>query len=119
MLQQCAGKVVLSTKTYLLSILGLTIQGQGLGLRIFSTKITRPHNSVRFLDLVLYQEVPKLSFQQQLRSRVDKTTAQQPNVQQFETNPRQELGKFSVKILDLIIKHEIPELKLLSTRSSG
>ena len=67
---------------------------------------------LRFLDLVIHQEVPKLLFQQQLRSRVDKTTAQQPNVQQFETNARQELGKFSAKILDLIIKHEIPELKL-------
>jgi len=43
---------------------------------------------------------------------VDKTTAQQPKVQQIETNPRQE--NFLLKFLDLIIHHEVPKLKLFS-----
>ena len=47
---------------------------------------------LRFLDLIIHQEVPKLFFQQDLRGLVDKTTAQQPKVQQFETDHRQELG---------------------------
>jgi Mg2+/Co2+ transporter CorB len=55
---------------------------------------------LRFLDLTIHQEVPKLFSQQELRGVVDKTTAEQSKVQQFETDPRQELGfgKFSVKI---------------------
>ena len=57
-------------------IRGPTIQVQGLGLRIFSVKIPRPHNSVRFLDLMTYQEVPRLFSQQELRGLVDKTTDQ-------------------------------------------
>jgi len=54
----------------------------------------------RFPDFTLHQEVPKLFSQQELRGLVDKTTAQQPKVQQFETDRRQRLGfrKFSVKI---------------------
>jgi hypothetical protein len=89
----------MSKETYVQYILGLTIQGQGFGLRIFSIQITHPHNSVRFLDLVLHQKVPKLLSQQELRGRVDKRTAQQSKLQQFETD-RQGLGfkKFSVKI---------------------
>jgi hypothetical protein len=57
---------------------------------------------LRFLDLIPHQEVPKLFSQQTLRGPVDKTTAHQPKVQQFEfeTDRRQRLGlgKFSVKI---------------------
>ena len=70
---------MLSKETYLFEdILDLTIQGQvqGFGLRIFSAKIPRPHNTVRILDLVTYQEVLKLFIQQGLRGLVDKTTAQ-------------------------------------------
>jgi hypothetical protein len=37
------------------------------------------------LNLTIHQEVPKLFFQQELRGRVDKTTAQQSKVQQFES----------------------------------
>jgi hypothetical protein len=68
---------VLSKETSNKYILGLTIQGQvqGFGLRIFLVKITRPHNSVRFLDLITHQEVPKLFYQQELRGLVDKTAA--------------------------------------------
>ena len=73
-------------------ILGRAIQFQGFGLIIFSVKIRRPHNSVRFLDLLLHQEVPKLFSQQQLRGVVDKTTAQQSKVQQFETTAGKELN---------------------------
>jgi hypothetical protein len=51
-----------------------------------SVKI-RLHNST---------EVPKLFSQEELGGLVDKTTAQQTKVQQFETDRRQ--GKFSVKI---------------------
>ena len=46
----------------------------------------------RFLGFTLYQEVPKLYSQQELRGLVDKTTAQQTKVQQFETDSRQGLG---------------------------
>jgi hypothetical protein len=49
---------------------------RGLGLRFL----------LRFLDLTLHQEVPKLFSQQELRGVVDKTTAQQSKVQQFETD---------------------------------
>jgi hypothetical protein len=35
---------------------------------------------LRFLNLILHQEVPKLFSQQELRGLVDKTTAQQPRV---------------------------------------
>jgi hypothetical protein len=52
---------------------------------------------LKFLDLILNQEVPKLFSQQDLRGLVDKTTVQQRKVQQFETNTRQRLGNFSVK----------------------
>ena len=45
---------------------------------------------------------------------MDKTTAQQCRVQQFETDPRQELENFLLKFLDLIIHHEVPKLKLFS-----
>ena len=55
---------------------------------------------LRLFDYVSYQEVPKLFSQQELRGLVDKTTAQQPKAQQFETDSRQGLGfiKFSVNI---------------------
>jgi len=66
---------------------------------------------LRFLDFICYQEVPKLFYQQKLRGLVDKTTAQQPKVQQFETDPRQE--NFLLKFLDLKIYNEV------ATRSSG
>ena len=54
---------------------------------------------------MLYQEVPKLLSQQDLRGLVDKSTAQESKVQQFETDRRRGFGvrKFSVKI---------PKLKL-------
>jgi len=41
---------------------------------------------LKFLNLVIHQEVPKLKLfsQQELRDLVDKTTAQQFKVQQFE-----------------------------------
>jgi hypothetical protein len=60
---------------------------------------------LRFLDLITHQEVPKLSSQQELRGLVDKTTAQQRNFQQFETNRRQGLGfkNFLLIFHDLII----------------
>jgi hypothetical protein len=76
------------------------IQVQGHGLRIFSVKIPRPEYFLfRFLDLITYQEVPKSFPQQILRSLVDKTTGQQPKLQQFETDRRQGLvTKFSLKI---------------------
>jgi len=47
---------------------------------------------------------------------VDKTTAQQTQVQQFETDPRQWLGlkNFLLIFLDLITHWEVPKLKLLS-----
>ena len=43
---------------------------------------------------------------------MDKTTDQQPKVQQFETDLDLEI--FLLKFLDLIIHHEVPELKLFS-----
>ena len=70
---------MLTKETYLFKdIRDVTIQGQvqGFGLIIFSAKIPRPHNTVRILDLVTYQEVLKLFIQQGLRGLVDKTTAQ-------------------------------------------
>jgi hypothetical protein len=73
--------------------------------------------SFRLLDLITHQEVPKLFSQQELRGLVDKTTAQQPKLQQFETDRQRRPGvrKFSVKIfLNLIICHEVPKLKLFS-----
>jgi len=63
----------------------------------------------RLLDFTLYQEVPKLFSQQELRGLVDKTTAQQPKTQQFETDARRE--NFLLKFLDLIIHNEVPKLK--------
>jgi hypothetical protein len=87
---------MLSKEAYLFKyILDLTIQGQvqGFGLIIFSVvNIPRPHNTVRFLDFVTHQEVLKLFIQQVLRGLVDKTTAQQTQLQQFETDRRQGLG---------------------------
>jgi hypothetical protein len=55
---------------------------------------------LRFLDLTIHQEDPKLFSQQELRGLVDKTTAEQSKVQQFDTDRRQELevGNFSIKI---------------------
>jgi hypothetical protein len=82
----------MSKETYVKYIIGLTIQGQGFGLRIFSVHITHPHSFVRFLDRVIHQEVPKLFSQQELRGLVDKRTAQQSKLQQFETDRRQGLG---------------------------
>jgi hypothetical protein len=46
---------------------------------------------LRFFDPVIHPEVPKLFSQQELRGLVDKTTAQQPKVHQFETDRRQGL----------------------------
>ena len=46
---------------------------------------------------------------------MDKTTAQQPKVQQFETDRRKWLEfkkNFLLKFLDLIIHNEVPKLKL-------
>jgi len=91
---------VLSKETCLLNIfLASQFKFKDLDLEYF-LKIPQPHNSVRFLDLILHQEVPKLFSQQGLRGLVDKTTDQQPKVQQFETDRQQGLGlrKFSVKI---------------------
>jgi len=112
---------MLSKETYLIDIHDVTIQGQvqGFGLRIFSVTIPRPHNTVRilpvkippshntviFLDLVTHQEVLKLVIQQRLHGLVDKTTAQQTQLQQFETDRRQGLGlkNFLLIFLNLII----------------
>ena len=108
---------MLSKETYLFKdILDLTIQGQvqGFGLIIFSAKIPRPHNTVRFLNLITHQEVLKLFIQQGLRGLVDKTTDQQTQVQQFETDRRLWLKNFLLIFLDLIIHQEIPKLKLVS-----
>jgi hypothetical protein len=49
---------------------------QGLGLENFLLK---------FLDLTIYQEVPKLFSRHELRGQVDKTTSKQLKIQQFET----------------------------------
>jgi hypothetical protein len=54
-------------------------------VRIRSKDLDLENLLSRFLDLTIYQEVPKLFFQQELRGRVDKTTAQQSKVQQFES----------------------------------
>jgi hypothetical protein len=67
---------------------------------------------LRFIDLILHQEVPKLLSQQELRGLVDKTADQQPKIQQFETGLG--LENFLLKFLDLIIHHEVPKLKLFS-----
>jgi len=75
---------------------------------------------LRFLDIVTHQEVPKVFDQQEHRGLVDRTTAQQPKVQQFETNVRQRFGlkkkknNFLLRILDLIIHQKVPKLKLFS-----
>ena len=77
---------------------------------------------LRFLDLVMHQEVPKLFSQQTLRGWVDKMTALQPKVQQFETDRWQGLGvrKFSVKITLPYNLSGSSKIKIiLSTRSSG
>jgi hypothetical protein len=70
-----------------------------------------PH-LLRFLDLILHQEVPKLFSQQELRGVVVKRTAKQSKLRQFETDPRQE--NFLLKFLDVMIHHEVPILKLFS-----
>jgi hypothetical protein len=57
---------------------------------------------LRFLNIIIHQEDPKLLFQQELRGLVDKTTAQQSKVQQFDTADRNsELENFLLKFLDL------------------
>jgi len=72
-------------------------------LYCFSQKSFPPKNLENFMSRLLiptiYREVPRLFAQQDRRGLVDKTTAQQPKVQQFETDCRQEIvvGKFSVK----------------------
>ena len=53
------------------------IQVQGRGLSIFSVQILDLVILLRFLDLIIHQEVPKLFSQQELRGLVDKTTDQQ------------------------------------------
>jgi hypothetical protein len=75
---------------------------------------------LRFLDLVIHQEVPKLFPQQELRGLVDKTTTQQSKVQQFKTNRQQGLGlKFSVKIPRPFNSSGNSKIKIiLSTRTS-
>jgi len=45
---------------------------------------------------------------------VDKTTDQQPKVQQFEAGKDLGLENFLLKFLELIIHHEVPILKLFS-----
>ena len=82
----------LSKETYLLNIyLALQFKVKDLDLEYFL---------LRFPDSTLHQEVPKLFSQQALRGVVDKTTAQKPKIQQFETDHLQRLRfrKFSVKI---------------------
>jgi hypothetical protein len=71
---------------------------------------------LRFFDLIIHQEVPKLFLQQELRGLVDKTTAQQPKSQQFDTDRQQGLGlkNFLLIFHDLIIHQEVPKLKLFS-----
>ena len=71
---------------------------------------------LRFFDHIIRQEVPKLFSQQELRGLVDKTTAQQPKIQQLEIDRRQRLGfkKILLKFLDLIIHQEVLNLKLFS-----
>ena len=81
---------MLSKETCLLNIfLASQFKFKDLDLEYF-LKIPQPHNSVRFLDLILHQEVPKLFSQQGLRGLVDKTLAQQPEIQRwrFETEAR-------------------------------
>jgi hypothetical protein len=66
----------------------------------FPLRFLEEYFLLTFLDLILHQEVPKSFSQQDLRGLMDKTTAQQPKVQQFETDRRRGLGvrKFSVKM---------------------
>jgi hypothetical protein len=75
---------------------------------------------LRFLDLVIHQEVPKLFPQQELHGLVDKTMTQQSKIEQLETNRRQELGfKFSVKIPRPYNSSGNSKIKIiLSTRTS-
>jgi hypothetical protein len=54
-------------------------------VRIHSKGLDLENLLSRFPDLTIHQEVPKLFSQQELRGRVDKTTAQQSEVQQFES----------------------------------
>jgi ubiquitin C-terminal hydrolase len=65
---------------------------------------------LRFLDHIIYQEVPKLFSQPERRGLVHKTTAQQSKVPQFETDKNLDLKNFLLKFLD-IIHHELPKLK--------
>jgi hypothetical protein len=58
---------------------------QETAVRIRSKDLDLKNLLSRFLDLTIHQEVPKLFFQQALRGLVDKTTAQQSKVQQFES----------------------------------
>jgi hypothetical protein len=58
-----------------------TAAGKGLDLGNFL---------LRFLDLTTHQELPKLSYQQELRGRVDKSLAQQYQDWQFESNEFQD-----------------------------
>jgi len=51
--------------------------GKGLDLEMFL---------LRFIDLTLYQEVPKLFSEQELRGRVDKTPAQKYQDRQFASS---------------------------------
>jgi len=80
-----------------------------LDLEYFLLRVLFITHLFRLLDFTLYQEVPKLFSQQQLHGLVDKTTAQQPKIQQFETDARRE--NFLLKFLDLIIHNEVPKLK--------
>jgi uncharacterized protein YbcV (DUF1398 family) len=63
---------------------------------------------LKFLDLIIYNEVPKLKiFSEQ--DLVDKRMAQQSKLQQFETYTRKDLEfeNFLLKFLDIIIHHEV------------
>ena len=101
-----------SKETYLLNIfLAPQFKFKDLDLEYFL---------LRFLDLITHQEVPKLFFQQELRGLVDKTTAQQTKVQQFETDRRQGLGlrKFSVKIPPPYNSSGSSKIKIILSRRS-
>jgi len=58
-----------------------TDRRQGLRLENFLLK---------FLELTIYQQVPKLFSGHELRGLVDKTTAKQPKIQQFESTKFQD-----------------------------
>ena len=108
----------LSKEPYLLNIfLAPQFKVKDLDLEYFLLRfpdyITHIIFSVKIPRLRTSSGSSKLFSQQALRGLVDKTTAQQPKVQQFETDGKDfDLENFLIEFLDLIIHNEVPKLKL-------